>query len=165
MVASVPRKYEKGTHQYHLKGTVSKGLMVDERHSRNSQSVTGPSSTSLPASCLPQRRYIVLPRKCASDASVISGISDFSKPRGALGVSQLLESFTYLCLGGDVSRVTSTSDTRRKDRRRASIPGNQSTRVVYPIASYPGRLNSKKLIEQRRQSLPHNFFRPVPSNI
>jgi hypothetical protein len=167
MVASVPRKYEKVNHQYHLKGTVSKGLMVDDRQKWNSHSVTGTNATSLPPSCLPQRRYIVLPKKCASDASVISGISDFSKPTsgGALGVSQLLESFTYLCLGGEVSRVTSTSNTRRKDRRRASIPGNQSTRVVYPIASYPGRLNSKRLIEQRRQSLPHNFFRPVPSDI
>ncbi len=165
MVASVPRKHEKLTHQYHLKSAMSKGSMVDNNHQQRQNTGDADNPTSLPASCLPQRRYIVLPRKCGSDESVISGISDFTKPAkgGVLGVSQILDSFTYLCLGGEMSRQVSAN--RRKDRRRASVPGNQETRVVYPIASYPARLNSRKLIEQRRQSLPHNFFRPVPSNI
>lgn len=161
MVASVPRKYDKFNHQYHLKSTVPRGPMIDNKQ----RSSAADNRPCLPASCLPQRRYIVLPQKCASDASVISGISEYTRSaeRGVMGVSQLLESFTYLCLGGEMSGAVSTK--RRKDRRRASIPGNQGTQVVYPIASYPARLNSRKLIEQRRQSLPHNFFRPVPSNI
>jgi hypothetical protein len=154
MVAGVPR---------HARSTISRGSVADTSKRRRSKGAMIDQCTHLPASCLPERRYIVLPQVFASsDSSVCSGISELSDPtEKEVGVSLILESFSYLCLGGEVDLGESKSSCSQKDRRRSSAPGPQKTRVVYPIASYPARLNSRKLIEQRRQSLPHNFFRPI----
>lgn len=173
MVAGVPRNnmYHKTIPQYHVRSSISKSSATDtstkRRRNKEAMHENGVTSRSPPASCLPERRYIVLPQVFASsDSSVGSMISELSDPtEKQVGVARILESFNYLCLGGEVDPIGSKSNRHRKDRRRSSAPGAQQTRVVYPIASYPGRLNSRKLIEQRRQSLPHNHFRPVPSNI
>jgi hypothetical protein len=161
MVAGVPR---------HARSTISKGSVADTSKRRRSKGVMCNPGTQLPASCLPERRYIVLPQVFASsDSSVCSGISELSDPiEKQAGFSSILESFSYLCLGGEVDVGGSKSNHRHKEHRRrstGSAPGPQTTRVVYPIASYPAPLNSRKLIEKRRQSLPQNFFRPVPSHI
>lgn len=166
MVAGLSRKHDRAIHQYHMKNSgTSKGVAMDSRRRRSNGGIDDQRAI-LPPSCLPERRYIVLPHIFPhdDDNSVDSGISELSDPVDQqAGVIRILESFSYLCVGGETSSSSSKESYPRKDRRRLSSPGPRQAQVVYPIASYPGRLNSKKLIEQRRQSLQHHFFRPVQS--
>ena len=167
MVAGLSRHQEKSI-RYQSKSTVSKLSATESKVSQRRRTpdfqkgVAQPrsaSATNLPSSFLPERRYIVLPQALHTDGSIISDLSDPFEPRLS-GIAQILDSFSCLCLGGET-----TNYHRRKVRNRSISPMTNKTRVVYQIASYGGRLNSKKLIEQRRQSLPDNFFRPVPSCI
>lgn len=177
MVAGTSRLLET-SNRYHSKSTVPKTLVsenkffqrgggeADETNNRFAYTAdvahpASPTCAHLPSSCLPERRYIVLPQSPGSDGSIISDLSDpFAEPRLNAGVSHILDSFNCLCLGGDIVKCR-----RRKPKRRSISPMDNKTKVVYPIASYGGRLNSKRLIEQRRKSLPQSFFRPVPSCI
>lgn len=62
-----------------------------------------------------------------------------------------LEAFTNLCMC-DPSRQTRQGP--------ASLPSKK--RIIYPIAKYPGRLNSPKLVQQRRKSVAESqTFRPL----
>jgi hypothetical protein len=167
MVAGLSRLQEK-SNRYQSKSTVSKLSVTANKGSQRLHTTVfqkgvarprSPSVTNLPSSFLPERRYIVLTQALNTDGSIISDLSDPFEPRLS-GVSRILDSFSCLCLGGE------TTDYHRREVPTRSIsPATKKTRVVYQIASYGGRLNSKKLIEERRQSLPHNFFRPVPSCI
>ena len=165
MVAGLSRKHER-TNQYHVKNGSHKGGAADDGRLRRTKGAAndGESRATCPVTFLPERRYIVLPHVFSyDDNSVSSGISELSGPaEPQAGVSRILESFSCLCLGSELPR---SSEVRRRDRRRLNSSLPQQSRVVYPIVSYPARLNSKKLVEQRRQSLQHHFFRPVQSNI
>jgi hypothetical protein len=168
MVAGLPRPQEKSI-RYQSKSNSSSKLSATESYGPQRTRTpifesftalqTPPVGATLPSSCLPERRYIVLPQTPHTDGSIVSDLSDPFEPR-LRGVSQILDSFNCLCLGGATGNYG-----HREPPRRSISPMINKTKVVYPIASYGGRLNSKKLIEQRRQSLPHNFFRPVPSCI
>ena len=78
-------------------------------------------------------------------------------------VAGILDSFTSLCLGGlKNDRSLSRGDKmKRRVEKKITKKVVHTKKVVYPIVTYPARLNSKKLVEQRRQSLQHHFFRPV----
>jgi hypothetical protein len=111
--------------------------------------------------CFPERRYIVRRQLGSSDSSVSSEVHPWkTHPRQC--VSGILDSFTSLCLG-DVF-VSSSESRRQGTMHTPSSTSSRSKKVVYPIARYPYRLNSKKLVDQRRKSFQHHFFRPVPED-
>lgn len=113
------------------------------------------------AHCSPQRRFILRSQfghSASYDYSEYSTRESMNEPT----VAAILESFTCLCLGSTDEIKGSRGRARREkysSRRKSSK--DTSKRVMYPIASYPVHLNSKRLVEQRRKSLPHHFFRPV----
>jgi hypothetical protein len=110
---------------------------------------------------LPERRYILRPQICCSDSSVCSEMSTRDIKHQPY-VAGILDSFTSLCVGGVSSEGTKTSEKRSRHKKKSRKSSAASKgRVVYPIASYPARLNSRKLVEQRRKSFRHQFFRPV----
>jgi hypothetical protein len=165
MVAGVSRMHEKLVHRQ-SKSTLSKVTDAEMKSSHRARAAiveyspappSRPSVANPPSSCLPERRYIVLPQMSHTDGSVISDLSDPSETR-LIGVFQILDSFNCLCLGGQGNK-----HQRRISKKRSISPMFSKSKVVYPIASYGDRLNSQKLVDQRRKSLPHNFFRPVPS--
>lgn len=167
MVAGLSRKYDRADYQYQVRNGLSKGVMLGSKTGRHQGGLDNPRPIHS-VSCLPERRYIALPQLFSSEEdSVYSGVSELSDPvrQQTDSVSRILESFNCLCLGGETSRDLSSQRRRKVHRRRLSSPGIQPARIVYPIASYPGRLNSKRLVEQRRQSLQHHFFRPVQTKI
>jgi hypothetical protein len=128
------------------------------------------------AHCSPERRYkyVVQPQLTASDSSEYS--TQRSEPqkeqRHVPFVAGILDIFTSLCLGGISGTAGSSSTLREKRREKKRNTKKSSTckkKVVYPIASYPVRLNSKRLVDQRRRSLQRqnhqqHFFRPVPED-
>lgn len=70
-------------------------------------------------------------------------------------------------------KVESSSNSSRPRRPSSLIsdsspdllPGpSKKKRVVYPIASYGGKLNCQKLISERRQVFQQNLFRPVSND-
>jgi hypothetical protein len=91
-------------------------------------------------------------------------------------VSGILDGITSLCLGPTsyphsyhpgVSSVRIGSYNNGRNMPRPSSPSQQQRRkkkVVYPIASYPARLNCQKLISERRAVFQQNLFRPVSSD-
>eukprot|EP00934_Nitzschia_sp_Nitz4_P007185 Nitzschia sp. Nitz4//scaffold290_size23356//240//698//NITZ4_008483-RA/size23356-processed-gene-0.24-mRNA-1//-1//CDS//3329546078//7175//frame0 len=152
MVAGVSRQ-RKSHDQYHVRESAQKGSYegVGKRKAAD--------YSHFPCECVPERRYILRPQLEASDSTLASGVSEgLETSTPGSGVSGILESFSCLCLGGGVA--PDMADTNRQSSKRKSLK-----RVVYPIASYTASLNSKFLVEQRRRSLPHQFFRPVASNI
>jgi hypothetical protein len=86
----------------------------------------------------------------------------------ATSVAHILDTFTSFCLGSPPTdgttpfRESTTREIRSEEKKNVTTTSAKKKRVVYPIASYPARLNSKNLVDQRRQSLQQNsFFRPV----
>lgn len=157
MVAGITRKSH-SNHYYHVKKTLTKGPSKDAKLRPYG------NDHFLPLQCLPERRYVLRPQWHTSDISLYSNEPEYQEPEPKLrGVDLILEGFSCLCFGGSQPE---TKLTRKPEKRRSigSKPVINTRRVVYPIASYAGRLNSKRLIEQRRRSLPHNFFRPVPNS-
>jgi hypothetical protein len=80
-------------------------------------------------------------------------------------VSGILDGITSLCLGPTthasgyqtgVSTPSYNASPRSTQRRKK--------KVVYPIVSYPARLNCQKLVSQRRAVFHQNLFRPVSSD-
>jgi hypothetical protein len=66
----------------------------------------------------------------------------------------ILDIFTNLCICRETFR------RKAKNSKRVAVASKK--RVVYPIAKYPGRLNSPYLVQQRLLSLQkHITFRPV----
>jgi hypothetical protein len=112
----------------------------------------------------PERRFILRPQISPSDSSVCSEVSNrvTPEPRQQPSVARILDTFTNLCLGGvSIETVKSAEKSRREKQKSRKSSSSHRKRVVYPVASYPVHLNSKKLVEQRRKSLPQHFFRPV----
>lgn len=106
----------------------------------------------------PERRFIVRPQITTSNSSICSVSTFNAKPEGPC-VAGILDRFTSLCLGSppaEVSIKSAKGHQRRQDTRESS-----RKRVVYPIVGFPVHLNSKQLVDQRRKSLQHQFFRPV----
>ncbi len=62
-----------------------------------------------------------------------------------------------------LSQLSAAAVKMRRQQPRPPPPTwSYRKSIVYPIASYPARLNSKTLVEQRRQELKQNsFFRPI----
>ena len=117
----------------------------------------GRSDDDLGGYCLPERRFITL----RSDSSICSsGDHHTSERRQCLSpVSGILDSFTCLCFGGGEPNLSSFNDglsSRHKNARE-----QEKGAIVYPIAKYNARLNSKKLVDQRLKRFQHQFFRPV----
>lgn len=168
MVAGLVRKY-KSTDQYHVKKNIAKvSSSSDSSRNKLRMDSDDDEQSYFREHCLPERRYILRPQLQASDSSVSSGDSDVAEEVAQqAGVTRILESISYLCLGGGMSVEGVEKRERRRTHRKSSLSPHHTTRkkVVYPIASYPASLNSKSLVEQRRKSLPHHFFRPVPSKI
>lgn len=153
MVASHPR-ISKSDIRYRMKDVGTK----QRRQRGTTREIQHP-----PIECLPQRRYILQPQLQAV-GSYSTEVSDRDIPR-QLKMEAILDSFNYFCL-------TAVSEDKNGQRNVSngygstrSYPSQKRKRVVYPIASYTAHLNSKSLIEKRRRSLPHQFFRPVQSNI
>lgn len=119
------------------------------------------------AHSLSERRYIVRSELRGSDSSVSSeyGTASTSEGKGEQYVSGILESFTSLCLGSSSSDWVNDDIRRRREEKPARETTQSSTKkkrkVIYPIASLPARLNSRKLVAQRRKSMERHFFRPV----
>ena len=115
--------------------------------------------------CSPERRYVVRPEIChhSSGSSVYTEYSS-REMRNQQCVAGILDTFACLCIGSGVVG----NDIRRDKYKSGKVSGRKANggrrRVVYPIASYPARLNSKKLVDQRRKSVPHQFFRPIPDD-
>ena len=106
----------------------------------------------------PERRFIVRPQITTSNSSICSVSTFNAKPEGPC-VAGILDRFTSLCLGSppaDVSIKSAKGRQRRHDTHETS-----RKRVVYPIVGFPVHLNSEQLVDQRRKSLQHQFFRPV----
>lgn len=122
----------------------------------------------------PVRRYVIQPQLTALDCygSLIHRREPQKEQHHAPFVEGILENFTCLCLGGLSGTEGSSSTPREKRREKKRNTKKSSTskkKVVYPIASYPARLNCKRLVDQRRQSLQRqnlqqHFFRPVPED-
>lgn len=87
-------------------------------------------------------------------------------------VSGILDGITSLCLGPTsypqhVSPARACHSNSSSNTRRPSSPQQQRRRkkkVLYPIASYPARLNCQKLVSERRAIFQQNLFRPVSSD-
>jgi hypothetical protein len=91
-------------------------------------------------------------------------------------VSGILDGITSLCLGPTLyphhyrpefsTGGVGGSTGGRVARQRPSSPQQQQRKkkVVYPIASYPARLNCQKLVSERRAVFQQNLFRPVSSD-
>jgi hypothetical protein len=119
----------------------------------------------------PERRYVMRPQLPTSDSleSSIQRRKLQKEQRQEPFVEGILDRFTCLCLG-DLSGTERSSSTLREKRREKKGNTKKSAtskkKVVYPIASYPARLNSKRLVDERRRSLQRqnlhqHFFRPV----
>jgi hypothetical protein len=126
------------------------------------------------AHCSPTRRYVIRPQLTTSDSfeSSIQRWEPQTQQHQEPFVAGILDRFTCLCLG-DLSGTEGSSSTLREKRREKKGNTKKSSfskkNVVYPIASYPARLNSKRLVDQRRrslqrQNLQQHFFRPVPED-
>jgi hypothetical protein len=121
-----------------------------------------------------QRRYVVRPQISNSNSSYCS--SDESQDE--LLVSGILDGITRLCLGGPAPSNLMGRQSRsvgggcpgliKPSQRIASHRKSSSTApkksVVYPIASYPARLNCQKLVSERREVFQQNLFRPVSTD-
>ncbi|KAG7364883.1 hypothetical protein IV203_038086 [Nitzschia inconspicua] len=87
-------------------------------------------------------------------------------------VSGILDGITSLCLGPTLHPYRYRPGVSTKGRnsssnspRRSSSPSQRrKKKVVYPIASYPARLNCQKLVSERRAVFQQNLFRPVSSD-
>jgi hypothetical protein len=112
------------------------------------------------AHCSPERRYALQPQFCPSESSVYSEVST-REAKNQPYVAGILDSFTCLCFGSTDEMMGSIRERTRSEKSKSRKSSTTRNRVVYPIASYPARLNSKTLVNQRRKSLPHQFFRPV----
>lgn len=76
--------------------------------------------------------------------------------------------FTYLCVCAPIPEVSGGTNKRpRRSPSRGLFPSKKVAvtsrkSIVYPVARYPGRLNSPELVHQRRMSLQDQaMFRPV----
>ena len=142
--------------------SVSKGTRNQERNRVFDERKLPPN-----AHCSPERSYVLRPQICYSGSSVYSELPARDVPNQQC-VAGILDTFACLCLGStDVMGVSkgdrSLREKHRSERRRKSR-STSGKKVIYPIASYAVRLNSKRLVDQRRKSLPHHFFRPVVSD-
>jgi hypothetical protein len=120
--------------------------------------------------CFPDRRYVIRPQLIASDSS--ESIQRW-KPQKEQGqepfVAGIIDRITCLCLGGLSGTEGSSSTLQEKRREKKGNAKKSSTskkKIVYPIANYPARLNSKRFVDQRRRSVQRqnpqqHFFRPV----
>ena len=84
-------------------------------------------------------------------------------------VSGILDGITSLCLGPTSQAAgfqtgTSTSTTKPYRLSPRTSTQRRKKKVVYPIVSYPARLNCKKLVSERRATFHQNLFRPVSSD-
>jgi hypothetical protein len=104
-----------------------------------------------------KRRYVLRPQIDYSCNSSVT--SEGSSQHGEEVVSGILDGITSLCLG-----PTSDSLGYRAANPRKSSSAKKKKRVVYPIASYPARLNCQKLVSQRREVFHQNLFRPVSTD-
>ena len=113
--------------------------------------------------CFPQRKYLTL----QSDTLCL-GIHHAGGTRQGCSpspVSGILESFTCFCLG-DASAINRNNELRHDDSGELGHDGStgSQTAIVYPIAKYNARLNSKKLVDQRLKVFQHHFFKPVTAD-
>jgi hypothetical protein len=80
-------------------------------------------------------------------------------------VSGILDGITSLCLGPALNpHQYAARNGSNNSRRPTSPPQRRKKKVVYPIASYPARLNCQKLVSERRAVFQQNLFRPVSSD-
>ena len=75
-------------------------------------------------------------------------------------VFSFLDRFTNLCVCGDAKQSMDDDDSSFVAAPTTGA-GLRKPRVVYQVQNYPYPLNSKHLVEIRRQSVKHQFFRPV----
>lgn len=124
-----------------------------------------------------QRRYVVRTQISPSSSSFCSS----DEPPDEVMVSSILDGITNLCLAGlppaylkgkksrglgedCIGRGLIKPTPRNSSRRTSSSSSAQKKRVVYPIASYPARLNCQKLVAERRKIFQQNLFRPVSND-
>ena len=108
---------------------------------------------------LSQRKFVLRPQLCYTDSGTVYSHASRQKSETQQSASlvTLLETFTSLCVGPTAYERRPTRKIRKPTKHHVS----RRKRVVYPIATYPHRLNSKTMIEQRRRSMQDHFFRPV----
>ena len=159
--------------------TVSKKKALDGR-SRNGNKRSSMNALKAPLSPTDggamneaKRRYVLRPQIGYTSAS--SGSMMFSPilpdrldpPRDEEQVvSGILDGITSLCLGPtpQASGFQTGSSSAKNYRLAPRTTQRRKKKVVYPIVSYPGRLNCKKLVSERRATFHQNLFRPVSSD-
>ena len=156
------------------------GMMYDAgsfSFSKDTNTTASPSPERLPSvSCLPERQYIVSPELTPSNSFESETDRDQSVQRPqskviSTGMS-LIDHFSCLCLRmptTDSPPVVERHQIRQDRKPKVFKKRSPKKKVIYPIATYPARLNSKHLVEQRRRSLEQrnhhkHFFRPVPED-
>lgn len=120
-----------------------------------------------------KRRYVLRPQIGYTGNNInVMTMTDLSSDDSKISpddlvVSGILDGITSLCLGPTFPshgyRSGASHHPCRSQRLTAS-PRRPKKKVVYPIASYPARLNCKKLVSQRRAVFKQNLFRPVSSD-
>jgi hypothetical protein len=120
-----------------------------------------------------ERRYILRPQIGYSSNSInvmmttnnTNTIEDTYYSADEQVVSGILDGITSLCLGPASNPHRYSARNGNSDSQRlTSPPQRRNKKVVYPIASYPARLNCKKLVSERRAVFQQNLFRPVSSD-
>jgi hypothetical protein len=119
-----------------------------------------------------KRRYILRPQIGYSANSInvmmttnnASSTEDTYYSPDEQVVSGILDGITSLCLGPALNPQQYSARNGSSSNRRPTSPPQRRKNVVYPIASYPARLNCKKLVSERRAVFQQNLFRPVSSD-
>jgi hypothetical protein len=119
-----------------------------------------------------KRRYVLRPQLGYSlnsmNSMMMPSSDDSFSSSDEQVVAGILDGITSLCLGPTSQPRgynAGVSSSRRVSGRLSPPPQHRRRKqVVYPIASYPARLNCKRLVSERRAIFQQNLFRPVSSD-